>query len=218
VIDPETRVMDFETAMARCPLVAILRGLTPGEALPVGEPLVAAGFTLIVVPLNSPKPLRSISTLVETIGDRAIVGAGTVSQLSQLDAVASTGARLVVSPHTDPALISRAKALDLVTVPGFMTPSEAFTALSAGADALKLFPAQASSPTALAAMLTILPPGTQVLPVGGITPDQMGHWWAAGARGFGLGGTLYRPGRSAREVGRRARACLSAVRGPLETA
>jgi len=207
--------MDFETALDRCPLLAILRGLVPAEALPVGEALVNAGVALIEVPLSSPNPLRSIATLVESVGDRALVGAGTVTMMNQLDAVAATGAHMVVCPHTDPALIARARALELVAIPGFTTPSEAFLALQAGASALALFPAQASSPAALAAMRAVLPPDTAVLPVGGITPDQMGHWWAAGARGFGLGGTLYRPGRAARDVAERARACIRALTGPL---
>lgn len=208
--------MDFETAFARCPLVAILRGLTPAEALPVGEALVRAGLTLIEVPLDAPEALRSVATLVEIAGDRALVGAGTLTRKSQLDALVDAGGRLARSPHTDRALIERAKALGLACLPGVLTPTEALTALDAGADALTLFPAQASSPAALAALLTVLPAATRVLPVGGITPDAMGRWWAAGARGFGLGGTLYRPGRSAKAIAERARACVAAMTEPID--
>lgn len=207
--------MDLRAALDRCPLVAILRGLPPAEALPVGEALVAAGITVIEVPLIAPEPLRSIATLVESLGERALVGASLVTDPAQLDGIAEAGARLAASPHTDPALIARTKTLGLASLPGVMTPSEAFAALRAGADALQLFPAQTTSPSALAALRTVLPPETIVLPVGGIAPDEMGHWWAAGARGFGLGGALYRPGRSARAVADRARACVAAVRGPL---
>lgn len=208
--------MDFETAFARCPLIAILRGLTPSEALPVGEALVRAGLTLIEVPLDAPEALRSIATLAEIAGDRALVGAGTVHRATQLDAIVDAGGRLALCPHTDPALITRARALGLACLPGALTPTEALTALAAGADAITLFPAQASSPAALAALLTVLPPGTRVLPTGGVTPDAMGRWWAAGARGFGLGGTLYRPGRSAKAVAERARACVAAMTEPLD--
>ncbi len=207
--------MDFETALERCPIVAILRDLEPSEALPVGQALVGAGVTLIEVPLDAPDPMRSITTLVECFGEKALIGGGLVTAPDQVDALADAGARLVVSPHTDPALIARARARELLPLPGVLTPTEAFRALRAGAVALQLFPAQATRPQALAAMRSVLPPGTAVLPVGGITPDKMGHWWAAGARGFGLGGTLYRPGRSARDVAERARACIAAIKGPL---
>lgn len=207
--------MDFETALARSPLLAILRGLPPAEALPVGEALVAAGVTLLEVPLSAPEPLRSVALLVEHIGDRALIGVGGVTRMSDLQAVAASGARVAVSPHTDPALIARALALDLLPLPGVLTASEAFLALQAGASALLLFPAQASAPAALASLRAVLPSRVPLLPTGGITPDRMGHWWAAGARGFGLGGTLYRPGRPPREVAARARACLGALKGPL---
>lgn len=207
----------FALALGACPLVAILRGITPSEALPVGQVLVDAGFRIIEVPLNSPEPLRSVAVLAENLGDQALIGAGTVISMSQVDAVANAGGRVIVAPHTNPAMIARAKSLELSCVPGVFTPSEAFSALEAGADALKLFPAQGSSPAMLKSMLNVLPRGTTVLPVGGITPDTMGHWWAAGARGFGLGGTLYRPGRKPSEVARRARACVAAVQGPLPT-
>lgn len=208
--------MDFDTAFKRCPLIAILRGITPTEALPVGEALLQAGLTMIEVPLDAPDALRSIATLAEIAADRALIGAGRVTRASQLDAIVNTGGRLVVCPHTDRALIERARALGLTCLPGVLTPTEALTALDAGADALTIFPAQASSPTALAALLTVLPDDTYVLPVGGITPDAMGRWWAAGARGFGLGGTLYRPGRATPAITERARACVAALTKRLD--
>lgn len=205
-------------ALDRCPLVAILRDITPQEALPVGQVLVDAGVRIIEVPLNAPSPLRSIAVLAENLGDRALIGGGAVISMHQVDAVANAGGRLLVAPHTDPSMIERARALELACMPGIFTPSEAFTALQAGADALGLFPAQGASPTMLASLLSVLPRRTRVLPVGGITPEAMGHWWAAGARGFGLGGMLYRPGRKPAEVARRARACVAAIRGPVDAA
>lgn len=208
--------MDFETAFRRCPLIAILRGLGPREALAVGEALVQAGLTMIEVPLDAPEALRSVATIAEVAGDRALVGAGGVMRPTQLDAVLDAGGRLVVCPHVDLNLVDRAARLGMTCLPGVLTPTEAVAALDGGAEALTLFPAQGSSPAALAAMMTVLPEGTRVLPVGGITPDAMGRWWAAGARGFGLGGTLYHPGRSAKAVGERARACVAAVTAPLD--
>lgn len=204
----------FTAALDGCPLVAILRGITPDEAAPVGRALIDAGIRVVEVPLDAPRALASIAALVEAVGDRALVGAGAVFTPSQVDGVAAAGARLIASPHTDPPLIERARALELHCTPGFQTPSEAFAALHAGADALRLFPAKAIEPVALKAMMAVLPEGTRVLPVGGITPDVMGHWWSAGARGFGLGGMLYRPGRSPKQVAERARACVVAMRGP----
>ncbi len=203
-------------ALAACPLMAILRGITPAEALPVGQVLVDAGIRVIEVPLNSPQPLRSIGVLADNLGDEALIGGGTVISVPQVDAVSSAGGRLIVSPHTDQMMIHRARSLEMSVIPGVFTPSEAFSALEAGADTLELFPAQGSSPAMLRALLTVLPAGVRVLPVGGITPEAMGLWWAAGARGFGLGGMLYAPGRKPAEVARRARACVAAIRGPID--
>lgn len=213
---PWGRVMDFDAAFRRCPLIAILRGITPTEALAVGEALVHAGLTLIEVPLDAPDAMRSVATIAEVAGDRALVGAGGVLRAQQLDAVLDAGGRLVVCPHTDLGLIDRAARLGMTCLPGVLTPTEAICALDGGAEALLLFPAQGSSPAALAAMMTTLPKDTRIVPVGGITPDAMGRWWAAGARGFGLGGSLYHPGRSAKAVGERARACVAAVTAPLD--
>ncbi|WP_267354488.1 MULTISPECIES: 2-dehydro-3-deoxy-6-phosphogalactonate aldolase [unclassified Methylobacterium] len=202
----------FEAAFAACPLVAILRGLTPEEAPAVGDALVDAGFTLIEVPLNSPDPLRSIALLAERLAGRALVGAGTVLQPAQVEAVGAAGGRLIVSPNVDPAVIRATRALGLVSLPGYQTPSEAFTALAAGATALKLFPADVASTAALRAHRAVLPSGTRVLAVGGVTPEGIAAWRAASADGFGLGSSLYRPGKAAADVARDAAAFVAAVR------
>ncbi|MCJ2018877.1 2-dehydro-3-deoxy-6-phosphogalactonate aldolase [Methylobacterium sp. E-065] len=202
----------FEAAFAACPLVAILRGLTPEEAPAVGDALVDAGFTLIEVPLNSPDPLRSIALLAERLAGRALVGAGTVLQPAQVEAVGAAGGRLIVSPNVDPAVIRATRALSLVSLPGYQTPTEAFTALAAGATALKLFPADVASTAALRAHRAVLPSGTRVLAVGGVTPEGIAAWRAASADGFGLGSSLYRPGKAAADVARDAAAFVAAVR------
>lgn len=204
----------FEQAFAACPLVAILRGLTPDEAPAVGDALVGAGFTLIEVPLNSPEPLRSIGILAERLAGRALVGAGTVLDTAQVAAVAAAGGTLVVSPNTDAAVIRATCAAGLVSLPGYQTPTEAFAALAAGATALKLFPADVATHAALKAHRAVLPPGTRVLAVGGVTPDGIAGWRAASADGFGLGSNLYRPGKPAAEVARDAAVYVEAVRRP----
>jgi 2-dehydro-3-deoxyphosphogalactonate aldolase len=196
----------FAEAMAALPLVAILRGVKPDEAVAIGEVLVVEGFRLIEVPLNSPEPLVSIRRLADALGDRAVVGAGTVLRASDVDGVADAGGRLIVMPHTDTDVIRHAKARGLVAMPGFATPSEAFAGLNAGADALKLFPAEANPPAVLKAMKAVLPKSVPVLPVGGIVPESMAAYVAAGAAGFGLGSALYKPGASAVEVAAKARA------------
>jgi 2-dehydro-3-deoxyphosphogalactonate aldolase len=180
--------------LARCSLVAILRGITPDEAVPIGQALLDAGFAIIEVPLNSPQPEESIRRLAEKFGDRALIGAGTVLDPARVATVAQAGGKLIVMPHADAAVVRTAKAAGLLAVPGFATPTEAFAMLAAGADALKLFPAEAFSPAVLKAMLAVLPKGTQVLPVGGIVPANLAPWRAAGAAGFGLGSALYKPG------------------------
>jgi 2-dehydro-3-deoxyphosphogalactonate aldolase len=200
----------FAEAMAALPLVAILRGVKPEEAVAIGEALVVEGFRLIEVPLNSPEPLVSIRRLAGALGDKALVGAGTVLTTEEADAVADAGGRLLVMPHTDPAVIARGKARGLTVMPGFATPSEAFTALRAGADALKLFPAEANPPAVLKAMKAVLPKTVPVLPVGGITPESMAAYVGAGAAGFGLGSALYKPGASAAEVAAKARGFVAA--------
>jgi 2-dehydro-3-deoxyphosphogalactonate aldolase len=202
----------FETAFAACPLVAILRGLTPEAAPDVGDALVEAGFTLIEVPLNSPEPLRSIALLAERLAGRALVGAGTVLTPAQVGAVAEAGGTLVVSPNTDAAVIGTTVGAGLIALPGYQTPTEAFAALAAGATALKLFPADVATPLALKAHRAVLPAGTRVLAVGGVTPDSIAGWRQAGADGFGLGSNLYRPGKAAAEVARDAAAFVAAIR------
>ncbi|MGH1591613.1 2-dehydro-3-deoxy-6-phosphogalactonate aldolase [Methylobacterium phyllosphaerae] len=201
----------FEAAFAACPLVAILRGLTPDAAPDVGDALVEAGFRLIEVPLNSPEPLRSIAILAERLAGRALVGAGTVLTPAQVEAVATAGGTLVVSPNVDPAVITATVAAGLASLPGYQTPTEAFTALSAGATALKLFPADVATPLALKAHRAVLPPGTRVLAVGGVVPDSIAGWKQAGADGFGLGSNLYRPGKAAADVARDAASFVAAL-------
>ncbi|QMW23366.1 2-dehydro-3-deoxy-6-phosphogalactonate aldolase [Sandaracinobacteroides saxicola] len=195
--------MDLETALARLPLVAILRGITPAEIDAIGTALIEAGFTLIEIPLNSPDPLTSIARLSALAGPRALIGAGTVLTPDQVAAVAAAGGRLIVSPNMNPATIRATVAAGLTSLPGVATATEGFAALDAGAHALKLFPAEASSPAALKALRAVLPP-VPLLPVGGIDATTMAPWRAAGATGFGLGGSLYRPGDSATTVAARA--------------
>ena len=188
------------------PLVAILRGLTPQDALPVGTALFDAGFRALEVPLNSPQPLESIALLAREFGDRALVGAGTVLTPDQVSQVKDAGGKLIVMPHGDTTVVRAAKAAGMVCTPGVATPTEAFAALAAGADALKLFPAEQLPPSVLKAWSSVLPKGTALLPVGGITPDNMAPYRKAGAAGFGIGSALYSPGIDANEVARRARA------------
>ncbi|WP_375288298.1 2-dehydro-3-deoxy-6-phosphogalactonate aldolase [Sphingomonas sp.] len=203
----------FDAAFAQLPLIAILRGLRPEEAEDVGEALVEAGFTLIEVPLNSPDPLVSIERLARRLEGRAVLGAGTVLRVADVAAVEAAGGTMVISPNANLEVIRATAAAGMVSLPGIATPTEAFAALEAGANALKLFPAEAASPAVLKAMRAVLPTGTRVLPVGGIAPDTMAPWRAAGAAGFGLGSALYTTGLSAEEVGARARAFVSAWRG-----
>ncbi|NML18763.1 2-dehydro-3-deoxy-6-phosphogalactonate aldolase [Azohydromonas sp. G-1-1-14] len=200
----------FEAALRALPLVAILRGLRAEEAEGVGAALVEAGFRLIEVPLNSPDPFDSIERLRKALPAEALVGAGTVLQTLQVQRLAGLGAELVVMPHADTALIRSAKSYGLLCVPGVATPTEAFAALHAGADALKLFPAELITPPVLKAMRAVLPTDTRLLPVGGITPDSMSPYVRAGAAGFGLGSALYAPGMAVAEVARRARDFVTA--------
>lgn len=203
----------FRAHFAECPLVAIIRGVTPDEAEAIGDALVAAGIRVIEVPLNSPDPMTSIARLASRLGDRATVGAGTVMSAAQVGQVAAAGGTIIVSPHADTDVIAAAAAAGLVSAPGYFTPTEAFAALAAGATVLKLFPAEAASPAVLKAQRAVLPKDVPVLPVGGITPESMAAWRAAGADGFGLGGGLYQPGLSADEVGARARRYVAALAG-----
>ena len=207
--DPAPR---FAEAFATCPLVAVLRGLTPDEAAPIGDALVDAGFTLLEVPLNSPDPLASIAAMAKRYAGRATVGAGTVLTPQDVAAVADAGGALIVSPNTDPAVIRASVERGLISLPGYFTPSEAFAALAAGAHGLKLFPAEGAAPAFLKAQRAVLPKTTKVLAVGGITPDTMPQWHAAGADGFGLGSNLYRAGKSAADVARDAAAFVQAAK------
>ncbi|MBI5276666.1 MAG: 2-dehydro-3-deoxy-6-phosphogalactonate aldolase [Burkholderiales bacterium] len=201
--------MKFREALARCPLVAILRGLPPDDAGGVGQALAQAGFTIIEVPLNSPQPLLSIHTLSAGLPG-CVVGAGTVLAASQVREVHAAGARLVVAPNFDPEVLAESVRLGLPCVPGVATPSEAFAALRAGAAALKLFPAEMISPAAVKAMRAVLPADALLLPVGGITTANMAAYRDAGANGFGIGSALYVPGLPAAEVARRAKALVAA--------
>lgn len=194
-----------------CPVVAILRGVTPEEVEPIGAALIAAGLAIIEVPLNSPKPLESIRRLHAAFGERALIGAGTVTAEDEVAAVARAGARLMVTPHCDPQLVLAARSRGLIACPGFFTPAEAFALLAAGADALKLFPAEAASPAVVKALLAVLPKGTAILPVGGMAAETIPAWKAAGAAGFGVGSSLYRPGDTAEAVAARARALREAA-------
>lgn len=202
--------IDFESAFAACPLVAILRGLTPEEAPAIGDALADAGFTLIEVPLNSPQPLESIGILASRLGDRALIGAGTVLTVPQVEGVAKAGGRFIVSPNTNADVIAATRAQGMDSLPGYFTASEAFAALEAGASALKLFPADAVDPAMLKAHRAVLPKNTRVLAVGGINADTMTPWLEAGADGFGLGSNLYKAGKSAGAVADDARAIISA--------
>jgi 2-dehydro-3-deoxyphosphogalactonate aldolase len=202
----------YAAAFAACPLVAILRGLTPEEAPAIGDALVAAGITLIEVPLNSPHPLDSIRLLADRLGDRALVGAGTVLTADAVADVAAAGGQLIVSPNTDPAVIGATVAAGLISLPGYFTPSEAFAALAAGATALKLFPAEGASPAMLRAQRAVLPREVAVLAVGGVTPETMATWRTAGADGFGLGSSLYRAGKPAAAVAADAARFVAAIK------
>ncbi|MBS0429877.1 MAG: 2-dehydro-3-deoxy-6-phosphogalactonate aldolase [Proteobacteria bacterium] len=194
-----TALDKFQSAMQELPLVAILRGLTPAEAESVGDALVGAGFRLLEVPLNSPEPLTSIALLRRRFPD-ALVGAGTVLDAAQVRAVHDAGGELVVAPNFDAAVVAEARRLGMVSLPGVMTPTEAFGALAAGATGLKLFPAELASPAVAKALLAVLPQGTALMPVGGISPETMQPWRDAGAAGFGIGSSLYKPGKSAAAV------------------
>lgn len=206
--------MDLSALLAACPLVAILRGVRPDEVEAVGDALVAAGLRVIEVPLNSPDPLDSIARLARRHGANVLIGAGTVRRDADVAAVAAAGGHLIVTPHADPALVRAAKARGLLAVPGFFTPAEAFSLLDAGADALKLFPAEGGSPAMLRSLRAVLPPGTMVLPVGGIDAANLAPWLAAGAAGFGIGGSIYKPGDDAAAVSAKAAALLAALPAP----
>jgi 2-dehydro-3-deoxyphosphogalactonate aldolase len=199
-------------AMAQLPLIAILRGLTPAEAPAIGQALMDSGFAIIEVPLNSPEPLQSIATLTRLF-PHTLIGAGTVLNAQQVKDVHAAGGRLVVSPNFNPAVVAQALALNMVVLPGVATPTEAFAALEAGAHGLKLFPAEMISPATVKALRAVLPKDAALMPVGGITPDNMAAYRKAGASGFGLGSALYASGRSAEQVRAAAQNFVNAFKG-----
>jgi len=201
---------DFDTAIAALPLVAILRGIRPDEVEAVALALYGEGFRLIEVPMNSPDALLSIARLARCLPADALMGAGTVLSMDAADKVQRAGGRLIVMPHADPRVIAHVKARGLSCVPGAATPTEALACVEAGADAVKLFPAELLTPAVVKAMRAVLPPELRLLPVGGITPAAMVAYRAAGAAGFGLGGALFAPGMTAAEVAERGRTFVGA--------
>jgi 2-dehydro-3-deoxyphosphogalactonate aldolase len=202
---------ELEQRLSECPLVAIIRGVTPEEAEGIGEALYEAGIRIIEVPLNSPRPLESIGILARVLGNRALIGAGTVLDPADVTRVAEVGGRLVVSPNTNSEVISATVAAGMVSAPGYFTPSEAFQALRAGAHALKLFPAEAASPAVVKGQRAVLPKDVPLLVVGGVKPDNMRAYLDAGANGFGLGSGIYKPGQSPAEVAAQARAYIAGL-------
>lgn len=192
------------------PMIAILRGLTPDEALGIGKALFDAGFRCLEVPLNSPDPLKSIERLASRFGDTMLVGAGTVLTIQAVDDVRAAGGQIIISPNANPRVIAHAKDRGLICLPGIFTPTEAFQALEAGADGLKLFPSEIAGTAGLKALKAVLPARTAVYAVGGVDPDSVQTWRTAGADGFGIGSALYKTGRDAEQTGMRARAFVAA--------
>ena len=203
--------IDEHLADGAPPAIAILRGVRPGEVVDIGAALVEAGIRMIEVPLNSPEPFASIAALQEAFGDRALVGAGTVLDGASVDRLAATGAGLLVAPNTDPAVIARGIGHGLEVLPGFLTPSEAFAAIDAGARRLKLFPAVAHGPAYLKALRDVIPADVGIWAVGGVDAGNIREWLEAGAEGVALGGALYRPGRNAAEVRTEAKRIVAAL-------
>lgn len=185
-------------------IIAILRGISPTEAAAAAHALVDAGITTIEVPLNSPEPFESIKAMVEAVGERAVIGAGTVLSVDDVNRVALAGGTLVVSPNMDPRVIHATKTANMQSWPGVMTPTECFAALKNGADGLKIFPGALLGPAGLKAIRAVLPEGTQIYAVGGAGPDNFADWFAASADGFGIGSALYTPGMSTDEIAKRA--------------
>lgn len=204
--------MELTPWLQRCPLIAILRGVRPEECEAISDALEAAGFAVIEVPLNSPDPIASIARLAARFGDRLLIGAGTVMTPAQVHDIADAGGRLIVTPHAAVDVVRAAKSRGMLACPGFFTPTEAFAVLAAGADGIKLFPAEAASPAVLRGIRAVLPPGTAVLPVGGIDAGNMRPWLEAGAAGFGIGSAIYKPGDSADVVATKAAKLLAGLR------
>lgn len=207
--------MELSEVLSTMPLIAVLRGISPGEVLSICDELYKAGFLCLEVPMNSPDPLDSIARLAEAYGDKALVGAGTVVRVDDVEKIAKAGGKIIIMPHTDVEIIKESKRLDLCCVPGFSTPSEAYTALNAGADALKCFPAESHPPAIVKAFRSILPKDTIVIPTGGITPEKMADYFAVGVNGFGLGSALYRPGDTAESVAGKAEKFVAAMKSIL---
>jgi 2-dehydro-3-deoxyphosphogalactonate aldolase len=204
--------MNFQDALSECNLVAILRGVTPAEAEPIAEALIEAGWRIIEVPLNSPEPLKSIEMLQKRFGDQALIGAGTVLTPAQVADVAATGANVIISPNANLSVIEASVARNMVSLPGVATPTEAFAAIGAGASGVKAFPAEAIPPHVIKAWKAVLPKHIPVLAVGGVTPENMRPYLDAGAAGFGIGGSLYKPGMDVASVAAKARAFIEALR------
>jgi 2-dehydro-3-deoxyphosphogalactonate aldolase len=208
---PYTPHAGFAAAFGKCPLIAILRGVTPIDAADHGRALYEAGFRIVEVPLNSPQPFESIAAIRQALPADAIVGAGTVLQPTWVDDVMAAGGELIVMPHSDADVVRAAKALGLACAPGVATPNEAFLALKNGADVLKMFPAEQLGVHVVKAWRAVISARVPLLPVGGITPDNMGPFLGAGANGFGLGSALYKPGQSALATSTNAKAYINGL-------
>ena len=202
--------MTLEDALNECGIVAILRGVSPDEAIPVGQALYDAGVRVVEVPLNSPAPFLSIAKLAKEFAGRMVVGAGTVLTVQDVNMLKSAGGEICVSPDCNEVVIARAVELGMVPLPGVFTPTEAFAAIRAGASSLKLFPAEAASPAVIKAWKAVLPKTVKIYAVGGVTPENMGDWISAGASGFGIGSSIYKPGMSVDAVREAAGKLVSA--------
>lgn len=202
----------LNACLEKMPLIAILRGITPEEALPVSDLLFEEGFSIVEVPLNSPDPMDSIAAIAKAHGNDMLVGAGTVLTAADVKAVAAAGGRLIVAPNFDPEVVKAAKAAGLYATPGILTPSEGFAALKCGADGLKVFPAEAAPPKVIKAMRAVLPKDVKVIPVGGINENNMADYWEVNANGFGIGSNLYKSGKSLDDVRAAAKALVAAVK------
>jgi 2-dehydro-3-deoxyphosphogalactonate aldolase len=205
-------MLDLRAALKVCPIAAILRGMKPEEVDAIGDALVEAGITIIEVPLNSPEPFESIKRLAARHSARALIGAGTVLEAGDVARVAQAGGKLIVAPNFDADVVRAAKAAGLASLPGVMTPSEGFSALKAGADGLKLFPAEIIPPAVFKAWRAVFPVDTLMLAVGGVGVDNIAAYRDAGASGYGIGSALYKPGRPPAEIGRLARALVAAAK------